>query len=89
MSLLQTLVLLMFNEGDGFSFEDIKMATGIGRDASVARAASGKGTWRRGPCWLHPRSRLPGVLTCALSPTQRAASCGGRCSPWPAGGRAC
>ncbi|XP_019776530.1 cullin-4A [Delphinus delphis] len=28
-SLLQTLVLLMFNEGDGFSFEDIKMATGI------------------------------------------------------------
>lgn len=29
-SLFQTLVLLMFNEGDGFSFEDIKMATGIG-----------------------------------------------------------
>lgn len=31
MSLFQTLVLLMFNEGDGFSFEEIKMATGIGR----------------------------------------------------------
>lgn len=30
-SLFQTLVLLMFNEGDGFSFEEIKMATGIGR----------------------------------------------------------
>ncbi|KAM9107686.1 LOW QUALITY PROTEIN: cullin-4A-like [Megaptera novaeangliae] len=28
-SLFQTLVLLVFNEGDGFSFEDIKMATGI------------------------------------------------------------
>ncbi|XP_040342902.1 cullin-4A [Herpailurus yagouaroundi] len=28
-SLFQTLVLLMFNEGDGFSFEEIKMATGI------------------------------------------------------------
>ncbi|XP_060039729.1 cullin-4A isoform X4 [Erinaceus europaeus] len=28
-SLLQTLVLLMFNEGDGFSLEEIKMATGI------------------------------------------------------------
>ncbi|KAF0884853.1 CUL4A protein, partial [Crocuta crocuta] len=28
-SLLQTLVLLMFNEGDGFSFEEIKLATGI------------------------------------------------------------
>ncbi|EPY86938.1 cullin-4A [Camelus ferus] len=28
-SLFQTLVLLMFNEGDGFSFEDIKVATGI------------------------------------------------------------
>lgn len=31
MSLFQTLVLLMFNEGDGFSFEEIKMATGIGK----------------------------------------------------------
>jgi hypothetical protein len=31
-SLFQTLVLLMFNEGDGFSFEEIKMATGIGRE---------------------------------------------------------
>lgn len=30
-SLFQTLVLLMFNEGDGFSFEEIKMATGIGK----------------------------------------------------------
>uniref|UniRef100_A0A8C9L8Q1 Cullin-4B n=1 Tax=Pavo cristatus TaxID=9049 RepID=A0A8C9L8Q1_PAVCR len=30
-SLFQTLVLLMFNEGDEFSFEEIKMATGIGR----------------------------------------------------------
>lgn len=29
-SLFQTLVLLMFNEGDGFSFEEIKVATGIG-----------------------------------------------------------
>lgn len=29
-SLFQTLVLLMFNEGDEFSFEEIKMATGIG-----------------------------------------------------------
>ncbi|KAJ7319769.1 hypothetical protein JRQ81_019280 [Phrynocephalus forsythii] len=28
-SLFQTLVLLMFNEGDEFSFEEIKMATGI------------------------------------------------------------
>ncbi|KAK2119322.1 Cullin-4A [Saguinus oedipus] len=28
-SLFQTLVLLMFNEGDGFSFEEIKEATGI------------------------------------------------------------
>nr|XP_031532016.1 cullin-4A [Vicugna pacos] len=28
-SLFQTLVLLMFNEGDGFSFEDIRVATGI------------------------------------------------------------
>lgn len=36
-SLFQTLVLLMFNEGDGFSFEEIRMATGIGRktDSSV------------------------------------------------------
>lgn len=30
-SLFQTLVLLMFNEGDEFSFEEIKMATGIGK----------------------------------------------------------
>ncbi|XP_033368891.1 cullin-4A isoform X5 [Parus major] len=29
-SLFQTLVLLMFNEGDEFSFEEIKMATGVG-----------------------------------------------------------
>ncbi|XP_061852976.1 cullin-4A isoform X2 [Colius striatus] len=28
-SLFQTLVLLMFNEGDEFSFEEIKMATGV------------------------------------------------------------
>ena len=42
MSLFQTLVLLMFNEGDGFSFEDIKMATGIGRHASSAAGASGE-----------------------------------------------
>lgn len=30
MSLFQTLVLLMFNDGDGFSFEEIRTATGIG-----------------------------------------------------------
>ena len=35
-SLFQTLVLLMFNEGDGFSFEDIKMATGI-EDSELRR----------------------------------------------------
>lgn len=35
MSLFQTLVLLMFNEGDGFSFEEIKMATGIGKSPPV------------------------------------------------------
>lgn len=29
-SLFQTLVLLMFNEGEEFSLEDIKLATGIG-----------------------------------------------------------
>lgn len=32
MSLFQTLVLLMFNEGEEFSLEDIKLATGIGMD---------------------------------------------------------
>uniref|UniRef100_A0A672NT78 Cullin-4B-like n=1 Tax=Sinocyclocheilus grahami TaxID=75366 RepID=A0A672NT78_SINGR len=31
-SLFQTLVLLMFNEGEEFSLEDIKLATGIGMD---------------------------------------------------------
>lgn len=35
MSLFQTLVLLMFNEGDAFSFEEIKMATGIGKGPAV------------------------------------------------------
>ncbi|XP_017356648.1 cullin-4A [Cebus imitator] len=35
-SLFQTLVLLMFNEGDGFSFEEIKMATGI-EDSELRR----------------------------------------------------
>lgn len=29
-SLFQTLVLLMFNEGEEFSLEEIKLATGIG-----------------------------------------------------------
>lgn len=35
-SLFQTLVLLMFNEGDGFSFEEIRVATGIGEHVSGA-----------------------------------------------------
>ncbi|KAJ7415157.1 Cullin-4A [Pitangus sulphuratus] len=35
-SLFQTLVLLMFNEGDEFSFEDIKMATGV-EDSELRR----------------------------------------------------
>ncbi|XP_004704475.2 cullin-4A isoform X1 [Echinops telfairi] len=35
-SLFQTLVLLMFNEGDEFRFEDIKMATGI-EDSELRR----------------------------------------------------
>ncbi|CAH2223460.1 cullin-4A [Pelobates cultripes] len=35
-SLFQTLVLLMFNEGDEFSLEDIKMATGI-EDSELRR----------------------------------------------------
>uniref|UniRef100_A0A8B9Q8D8 Cullin 4A n=1 Tax=Apteryx owenii TaxID=8824 RepID=A0A8B9Q8D8_APTOW len=35
-SLFQTLVLLMFNEGDEFSFEEIKMATGI-EDSELRR----------------------------------------------------
>ncbi|XP_047576430.1 cullin-4A isoform X1 [Lutra lutra] len=35
-SLFQTLVLLMFNEGDAFSFEEIKMATGI-EDSELRR----------------------------------------------------
>ncbi|XP_061482665.1 cullin-4A isoform X2 [Rhineura floridana] len=35
-SLFQTLVLLMFNEGDEFSFEEIKMATGI-EDSELKR----------------------------------------------------
>ncbi|XP_013371024.1 PREDICTED: cullin-4A [Chinchilla lanigera] len=35
-SLFQTLVLLMFNEGDGFSLEDIRMATGI-EDSELRR----------------------------------------------------
>nr|ACE75802.1 cullin-4A (predicted) [Sorex araneus] len=35
-SLFQTLVLLMFNEGDGFSFEEIKVATGI-EDSELRR----------------------------------------------------
>ncbi|PIO29443.1 hypothetical protein AB205_0191820, partial [Aquarana catesbeiana] len=35
-SLFQTLVLLMFNEGDDFSFEDVKMATGI-EDSELRR----------------------------------------------------
>lgn len=30
-SLFQTLVLLMFNEGEEFTLEEIKLATGIGR----------------------------------------------------------
>lgn len=30
-SLFQTLVLLMFNEGEEFSLEEIKQATGIGQ----------------------------------------------------------
>lgn len=34
-SLFQTLVLLMFNEGEEFTLEEIKLATGIGaRDQS-------------------------------------------------------
>lgn len=39
MSLFQTLVLLMFNEGDGFSFEDIRLATGI-RDSELQEDAA-------------------------------------------------
>uniref|UniRef100_A0A480VDT6 Cullin-4A isoform 1 n=1 Tax=Sus scrofa TaxID=9823 RepID=A0A480VDT6_PIG len=35
-SLFQTLVLLMFNEGDGFGFEEIKAATGI-EDSELRR----------------------------------------------------
>ena len=30
-SLFQTLVLLMFNEGERFAFDEIKQATGIGK----------------------------------------------------------
>lgn len=40
MSLFQTLVLLMFNEGEEFSLEDIKLATGIGMDNCDEQALS-------------------------------------------------
>lgn len=40
MSLFQTLVLLMFNEGEEFSLEDIKLATGIGMDNCDKQALS-------------------------------------------------
>lgn len=51
-SLFQTLVLLMFNEGDGFSLEDIRMATGIGRlHPGSARLPAGWGVvLARSPC---------------------------------------
>lgn len=41
-SLFQTLVLLMFNEGEEFSLEDIKLATGIGMDNCDEQALSCK-----------------------------------------------
>lgn len=38
-SLFQTLVLLMFNEGEEFTLEEIKLATGIGTRGRIANTA--------------------------------------------------
>lgn len=44
-SLFQTLVLLMFNEGDDFSFEEIKLATGIGERTFIVFYLENAGFW--------------------------------------------
>ena len=44
MSLFQTLCLLLFNDGDGLSLDDIKQATGIG-DISLLNFHSSIKDW--------------------------------------------
>uniref|UniRef100_A0A452QT49 Cullin-4B n=1 Tax=Ursus americanus TaxID=9643 RepID=A0A452QT49_URSAM len=46
-SLFQTLVLLMFNEGEEFSLEEIKQATGIGLYGELRRTLQVIGLWQK------------------------------------------
>lgn len=78
-SLFQTLVLLMFNEGEEFSVEEIHTATGIGY-LSV-----------RGYCRFSVMAVAPPVVSDLFfsRPVQRMGSSGVRCSPWRAEKPAC
>lgn len=74
-SLFQTLVLLMFNEGEEFSMEEIRTATGIGYTSFkyvLWLLCCGRGT-----CCI--------ALSIFSRPAQRKESSSVRCSPWPVG----
>lgn len=66
-SLFQTLVLLMFNEGEEFTLEEIKLATGIGLYDRI-RGWSAALWWINKCCWVlimqHHRSKT--VFVCLL-----------------------
>ncbi|KAM9576259.1 cullin-4B-like [Trichechus inunguis] len=55
-SLFQTLVLLMFNEGDKFSLEEIKIATGL-EDRELRRTLQSLACGRARVLIKHPKSR--------------------------------
>ncbi|XP_056396008.1 cullin-4B-like isoform X2 [Hyla sarda] len=55
-SLFQTLVLLMFNEGEEFSFEDIRQATGI-EDSELRRTLQSLACGRARVLTKNPRSK--------------------------------
>lgn len=71
MSLFQTLVLLMFNEGEEFTLEEIKLATGIG-GRRLDPAASGR--WSGGAA---DSNRVSGALEDSeLRRTLQSLACG-------------
>lgn len=73
-SLFQTLVLLMFNEGEEFSMEETRAATGIGY--TCLKICSNHRDVREPPVALT-------VVVCCVA--QRRESSGEHCSPWPVG----
>lgn len=81
-SLFQTLVLLMFNEGEEFTLEEIKLATGIGTCHHIGVSVGGASVEK------HGSSLTPKPALCVRLAPQRTANCAGLCSRWLAGKRA-